>query len=183
MKKTRIPNVGKDHSDPVPLFLKIVSTVSKGRIKLNRKSKIGELFQDLTIFGPLEYMDERKFEGLVATVLKRAGATSTNIIPRQSDKGVDIVATFQIGGIMPLEVGIQAKYYKGNVAQAAVDQLVKGLKAEGLSTGWLVTSGEIPDELGSYLENAPSCEELDLATVDGRLLAEMIIDFGLQDSV
>ncbi len=129
------------------------------------------------------YMDERKFEGLVATVLKRAGASSVEIVPRQNDKGVDVKATFQIGGITPIEVGVQAKYYKGNVGQGAIDQLIKGLKAEDLTTGWLVTSGEIPEELDSYLESVQTSEELNLATVDGRQLAEMIIDFGLQDAV
>jgi predicted Mrr-cat superfamily restriction endonuclease len=129
------------------------------------------------------YMDERKFEGLVATVLRRAGASSVEIVPRQHDKGVDIKATFQIGGISPLEVGVQAKYYKGDVGTAAVEQLIKGLKEEELTTGWLVTSGEIPEEMEGYLEDAQTREGLALTTVDGRQLAEMIIDFGLQDSV
>jgi len=42
-------------NNPVQLFLKIVDTVSKGRIRLKPNSIIGEPFQDLTVFGPLEY--------------------------------------------------------------------------------------------------------------------------------
>ena len=41
--------------NPVQLFLKIIDTVSKGRVRLKPNSTIGELFQDLTVFGPLEY--------------------------------------------------------------------------------------------------------------------------------
>jgi CRISPR/Cas system-associated endoribonuclease Cas2 len=42
-------------SDPVKLFLKIAELVSDGKIRLKPSSKIGELFQDPAIFGPLEY--------------------------------------------------------------------------------------------------------------------------------
>ncbi len=42
-------------NNPVQLFLKIIATVSKGRVRLKPNSTIGELFQDLTVFGPLEY--------------------------------------------------------------------------------------------------------------------------------
>ena len=44
-----------DLDDPVELFLKIIESLSNGRLRLNPLSKIGELFEDPTIFGPLEY--------------------------------------------------------------------------------------------------------------------------------
>ena len=39
----------------VKLFLKIVETVSNGRLQLRPESKISELFEDLEAFGPLQY--------------------------------------------------------------------------------------------------------------------------------
>ena len=42
-------------NDPVQLFLKIIKTVSEGRLLLKRDSRIRDLFQDPTVFGPLEY--------------------------------------------------------------------------------------------------------------------------------
>ena len=51
----RLPKNRLDENDPVKLFLKIVETVSKGRLRLKPRSPIKELFQDPTIFGPLEY--------------------------------------------------------------------------------------------------------------------------------
>lgn len=42
-------------NDPAKLFLKIVETVSKGRVRLKPTSKVKELFRELPIFCPLEY--------------------------------------------------------------------------------------------------------------------------------
>jgi hypothetical protein len=47
--------MGETMKDPVRLFLKIVQLVSDGKIRLKRTSKIGELFQDPSVFGTLEY--------------------------------------------------------------------------------------------------------------------------------
>ncbi len=51
----RPPKSRSDEQDPVRLFLKIVEAVSGGRLRLKPNSTIGELFQDPTTFGPLEY--------------------------------------------------------------------------------------------------------------------------------
>lgn len=51
----RLPTNRLDGDDPVKLFLKIVETVTNGRLRLKPDSIISELFQDPTIFGPLEY--------------------------------------------------------------------------------------------------------------------------------
>jgi hypothetical protein len=42
-------------NNPVQLFLKIIYTVSKGRIRPKPNSTIAELFKDVAVFGPLEY--------------------------------------------------------------------------------------------------------------------------------
>lgn len=56
-------------NNPVQLFLKIIHTVSKGRIRLKPNSTIGELFHDLAVFGPLEY--ELCLYSLEATVKRK----------------------------------------------------------------------------------------------------------------
>ena len=51
----RLPKSNADMNDPVKLFLSIVETVTNGRLRLKPRSTIQELFQDPTVFGPLEY--------------------------------------------------------------------------------------------------------------------------------
>ena len=45
----------KSADDPVSLYIKIIRTVSQGRLRPKSNTRIGELFRDPTIFGPLEY--------------------------------------------------------------------------------------------------------------------------------
>lgn len=55
--------------DPVELFLRIIDLVSDGRLRLTRDSKIGDLFQDLLIFSPLDY--ELSLYSLEATLCRK----------------------------------------------------------------------------------------------------------------
>src|SRR5207249_8455412 len=52
---TRFRKGNMDGNNPVELFLKIIETVSNGRLRLSPLSTISELFQDPAVFGPLEY--------------------------------------------------------------------------------------------------------------------------------
>ena len=53
-------------------------------------------------------MDSYGFEKLICNVLKGLGADEARVVPRNQDKGADIVATFQVAGAFRLVVAVQA---------------------------------------------------------------------------
>lgn len=126
------------------------------------------------------HMNERQFELLVKRVALACGATSAEIVPRLHDKGVDIIATFNLGPVQQTRVGIQVKYYQGDLGVKPIEQLIKGLEEEELSLGWLVTSGTIQESAQAELEKQLAGTNLQIQLVDGELLAGMIVDVGLQ---
>jgi predicted Mrr-cat superfamily restriction endonuclease len=58
------------------------------------------------------YMDFNRFEKLIAAVLKGLGAHDVYVVPKQNDKGVDVVARFMTAAKLEVIVGVQAKFYK-----------------------------------------------------------------------
>lgn len=124
------------------------------------------------------YMDERKFEQLVAAVLRGMGARECKIIPRQRDNGVDVRAEFAIG---PTEIviGAQVKWHKGRTESRWLDHFVKGLKAEGINIGWFVTAAEFSDDFedrAAALSKQHGCE---LHVISGSEFAAMVVDFSI----
>lgn len=126
------------------------------------------------------YMENYGFEHLVKRVLLSKGAKKADIVPRLHDKGVDILATFLVGGVAELTVGVQVKHHKGITANSWVDQLLKGLEAENLTNGWFVTSGTLEATAEEYLEGKLAGTNLKVFLVDGEQLAGMIVDGGLE---
>jgi predicted Mrr-cat superfamily restriction endonuclease len=126
------------------------------------------------------YMDERKFEQLVKKLMLAVGATRVEIIPRQNDAGVDMIVTFPVGPISQVDIGIQAKYYRGSTHTGAIDQLIAGLKEENLTQGWVVSAGTFSPEAEQYLETKLEENPLKVLLIDGEQLAGMIVDSGLE---
>ena len=91
------------------------------------------------------HMDDRRFEELIETVLRRLGAVDTRIVPRINDEGIDIFATFLIAGIFRQIVGIQVKHYQPEppVGAEVVCQLTQGIEksSEKVMLGIVITSG------------------------------------------
>jgi predicted Mrr-cat superfamily restriction endonuclease len=126
------------------------------------------------------HMDERKFELLVRRLLLAIGATTSRLVPRLKDKGVDIVTEFPLGPVGRVGVGVQVKYHRNQTGKEWVDQLRSGLKEEGLAVGWLVSSADFAPDVQEYLEKQVAGSDLEINLVDGQQLAEIIVDCGLE---
>jgi len=127
------------------------------------------------------YMDELKFEQLVKKLLLSKGASEAKVIARRNDKGVDIIASFEVAGITQVKVGAQVKHFQGVTANKLIDELIEGMKQEELSLGWFVTSGEFESDAEEYLSKRLEGSTMEVLLVDGLQLAGMVIDDGLEN--
>ncbi len=125
-------------------------------------------------------VDDFRFESLVSSVLQSLGARDVRIVPRNQDKGADLLATFELARTFAFTVAVQAKHYRPDppVGAGPVDQLAKGMEAEESDLGLVVTSGTFSDTAVAaakkYLDQGKRIE-----LVDGEQLAGLIIDKGL----
>ena len=129
------------------------------------------------------YMTPQKMEKLVIKVLMAVGATSTKHIHTTKDKGVDIIATFLIGRVTQVNVGVQVKCHEGKTGNDQLRQLITGLEKENLTQGWFVTAGTFSDDAEEYLEKEVEGTGFQISLVDGNQLASMIIDSGLENII
>jgi predicted Mrr-cat superfamily restriction endonuclease len=127
------------------------------------------------------HMDPRKFEQFVRKVLLSNGATDAKIIPTRNDKGVDIIASFPVGRVTQVKVGVQVKHFEGVTENKWIDNLIEGMKQEGLSLGWFVTAGELAKDADDYLSKKLDGSTMEVLLVDGPQLAGMVIDNGLEN--
>ncbi len=126
-------------------------------------------------------MNERGFEELVGAVLQGLGAASVAIIPRQKDKGADILAKFKIADTFDVTLAVQAKYYKPDppTSVESIEQLRQGMAAESADWGMVVTAGVFSEEATTFAEKLGEEEGLRIELVDGEQLATLIVDHGL----
>ena len=109
------------------------------------------------------------------------GAAEVKWVPRRSDQGADVVADFQLMGGLLVTVGIQAKFYQPGkpMGRHAVDQLAQALRAGVAEMGLVITTGDVSEEAYQAAEEYLSRENLRIVILDGRELAEFIVDKGL----
>jgi hypothetical protein len=126
-------------------------------------------------------MNDHGFEYLVAEVLGSLGVKNVQIVPRNKDKGADILGTFDIGGILKLRLAVQAKQYKPQppTGKEPLDELVRGMQAEGIVVGLVVIAGTFSQEALDRCEKAREETGFHIELVDGEQLAAMIVDGGL----
>ena len=127
-------------------------------------------------------MNDWDFEKLIKTILTNLTKGEVDIIPRQLDKGVDIIAKISIADIGEYTLAVQVKHHDPTVGftdTKAIDQLIEGMLFEGADIGWLVSSGKFSDSMYDY-KNAKEDEEgLKIDLIDGKDLAEIIIRNGI----
>jgi predicted Mrr-cat superfamily restriction endonuclease len=127
-------------------------------------------------------MDSFGFENLVATLLTSLGAAEVRVVGRSQDLGVDIIATFTVANTFPVRIGIQAKHFRPDppVGPSVVDQLVAGMEAEGITMGWVATSGSFSPDAVSHKEELEEQRGISIELVDGDQLGAMLVEGGLR---
>jgi restriction endonuclease Mrr len=118
-------------------------------------------------------------------LLKSLGSDKVKIVPRNLDKGVDILADFSLAHTFKFTLGVQAKHYQPEppVGPQEIDQLASGMEAEGVSFGWFVTSGTFSKEASDRKAEIEEKQGVKMELIDGEQLAALIIEAGLHKIV
>lgn len=130
-------------------------------------------------------MDSFKFENLIREVLVRLGADDARVIPRNQDKGSDIIATFRIAGVIPQVLAVQAKHWEPDppVGKDVVEQLIRGIEegidGEPIDLGMVITSGTISEEATQKAERYFEDKGIRIELVDGEQFAKLIVEHGI----
>jgi predicted Mrr-cat superfamily restriction endonuclease len=170
-----------DASDLVKYIEKVPEDAKRGETpKLSQELRarmVEAVRQELT----QGRMNPDRFETLVERMAKAMGAVEAKWVPRRSDQGADVIADFQLMGRLPVTVGIQAKFYQPGkpMGRHAVDQLAQALRAGVAEMGLVITTGDVSEEAYQAAEEYLSQENLRISILDGRELAELIVDKGL----
>ena len=128
-------------------------------------------------------LDSFGFERLVADVLTSLGGTDVRIIPRNQDKGVDVLAVFSLARTFKFPVAVQAKHYQPEppVDPSVIDQLVDGMEAEGSTLGWVVTSGTFSEAAIRRKAELEETRDVQVELVDGPQFAALVVEAGLKN--
>lgn len=129
-------------------------------------------------------MDSFGFENLIRDVLKNLGAEEAKVVPRNQDKGADIVATFKVAGAFRHIIAVQAKHWqpKPPVGKDVVKQIVEGIEAESANLGMIITSGTISDEATYEAEQYFEKSGIKIELIDGKQFAKIIVEHGIKTS-
>ncbi len=128
-------------------------------------------------------MNDWDFEKLVKTILDNLTSGEATIIPRQKDKGADIITKVSIADIGEYTLAVQVKHHDPSKKVTdidVIDQLIEGMLIEDADIGWVVSSGTFADSMVEYKEQKEEDENLKIELIDGERLAEIIVKNGLK---
>jgi predicted Mrr-cat superfamily restriction endonuclease len=127
-------------------------------------------------------MESFGFERLLQAVFLGLGAVDCKIIPRNWDKGADLVATFRVAGAFEFRVAIQAKHWQPDppVNGDVVRQLIKGIEAEEANLGLVVTSGSFAEDAREVARTYFEDEGIRIELIDGEELAKLMVEHGIR---
>ncbi len=137
-----------------------------------RKSLASEILDRVKSCSP------RFFEHLVVDLLLkmgygRAGDGAGERVGQSGDEGIDgIISEDRLGLEM---VYLQAKRWEGTVGRPEIQKFVGALHGRRARKGVFITTGSFSSEAAAYVQNI----DPKVALVDGKQLAEYMIDFGL----
>jgi len=120
----------------------------------------------------------RFFEHLVVDLLLkmgygRAGESAGATVGKSGDEGIDgIISEDRLGLEM---VYLQAKRWEGTVGRPEIQKFVGALHGRRARKGVFITTGSFSSEAEAYVQTI----DPKVALVDGKQLAEYMIDFGL----
>ncbi|HMF56429.1 MAG TPA: restriction endonuclease [Pyrinomonadaceae bacterium] len=126
-------------------------------------------------------IDSYGFEDLIETVLKSLGAKECHVVPRNQDKGADLIATFRVAGAFQLRVAVQAKHWQPEppVDRSVVEQLIREIEAETADLGMVITSGTISDDANRAAQEYFEATGIRIELVDGEQFAKLIVEHGI----
>jgi restriction endonuclease Mrr len=129
-------------------------------------------------------IEDRGFEHLIKTVLESLGAEECRIVPRNQDKGADLIATFRVAGAFQHRVAVQAKHWQPEppVGRSVVEQLISGIEAETANLGMVITSGTIADDAYQAAQEYFDNKGIRVELVDGEQFAKLIVEHGIGTS-
>ena len=129
-------------------------------------------------------MESYGFERLIETMLRGLGGKDTRIVPRNKDKGADIVATFRVAGVFTQVVAVQAKHWKPDppVGKEVVEELIRGVEAEEASLGMVITSGGIGEDAVERAKRYTDEKGIPIELVDGEQFAKLIVEHGIRSA-
>jgi restriction system protein len=137
-----------------------------------RKSLVSDILDRVKSCSP------RFFEYLVVDLLLkmgygRAGGGTGECVGQSGDEGIDgIISEDRLGLEM---VYLQAKRWEGTVGRPEIQKFVGALHGRRARKGVFITTGLFSPEAKAYVQNI----DPKVALVDGRQMAEYMIDFGL----
>lgn len=124
------------------------------------------------------------FERLIQTVLRGLGAEEVRIVPRNQDKGADLLATLRVAGAFRQVVAVQAKHWQPEppVSRDVVEQLIRGIEAESANLGMVITSGSISDAAVQVAEQYFEEKGIRIELLDGEQFAKLMVEHGIRTS-
>lgn len=120
----------------------------------------------------LATMHPYAFEHLVRDLLTEMGYDDATVTKQSGDKGIDVVATVQVGITMVKEV-VQVKRKQDNLNRSVLDQLRGVLPFHGAIRGTIITLGGYSKgctEVATFSGAAP------LTLIDGDRLIELMVE-------
>ena len=127
-------------------------------------------------------MNDWNFEILLRDLMVRQGARVDPIVPRRSDVGIDITASFPVAGLLQATVGVQAKHYRPEppVGPDTVDQLARGMELTGsIDRGIVATTGTVSDEARERADELLNTKGLVIEFLEGEQIAALLIERGV----
>ncbi|HYX27543.1 MAG TPA: restriction endonuclease [Pyrinomonadaceae bacterium] len=126
-------------------------------------------------------MESFGFERLIQTVLIGLGAEQCRIVPRQQDKGADLIAMFRVAGAFQYSVAVQAKHcqHEPAVDRLVIEQLIRGIEAEMADLGMVITSESFSDEAKQAAQQYFDEKGIRIELVDGEEFAKLIVENGI----
>ncbi len=120
----------------------------------------------------LTAMDPYRFEELIGLLLQEMGYTGIQVTSPTNDKGVDVVANFEVGISSVREV-VQVKRHKGSIHRHTLDGLRGSLHRFGAMRGTIITTGSFSKgTINAAFEHGAA----PITLIDGEKLLDLLIE-------
>jgi restriction endonuclease Mrr len=91
------------------------------------------------------------------------------------------LSDFRVAGAFRQKIAVQAKHWQPDppVGRDVVDQLIRGIEAEGASLGMVITTGSMAQGAAEAAEQYFEDKGIRIELVDGEQFAKLIVEHGL----